>query len=66
MATLSRGRDPRSPQRTPRDLGVDLALNEAQLIVLKGIIDGPDLENPPNPSFQTSAISLRSRGLIEL
>ncbi len=45
---------------------MDLSLNETQLAVLKWIGAGPDLDDPPTPAFKTSAIALRSRGLIEL
>lgn len=45
---------------------MELALNDIQLAVLQWIVDGPDLDNPPSPNFKTSAIALRSRGLIDL
>lgn len=45
---------------------VDLNLNPAQLVVLQWIADGCDMERLPSPTYKQSAISLRSRGLIEL
>ncbi|BAJ73206.1 hypothetical protein MTES_0242 [Microbacterium testaceum StLB037] len=45
---------------------MDLTLNDTQLAVLRWVAAGADLENPPTPTFKTSAVALRSRGLIEL
>ncbi|WP_125616635.1 hypothetical protein [Specibacter cremeus] len=45
---------------------MDLALNNAQLLVLQWVADGADLDNPPNDTFKTSAVGLQSRSLVDL
>ncbi|GAA1338613.1 hypothetical protein [Kocuria palustris] len=45
---------------------MDLSLNETQLLVLRWVAAGADLDNPPSDTFKTSAIALRNRGLVDL
>ncbi|GEM_PF-3068168 len=45
---------------------MDLTLNDAQLLVLQWVADGADLDNPPSETFKTSAVALRSRGVVTL
>lgn len=45
---------------------MDLSLNDAQLLVLRWVAEGADLDNPPSETFKTSAVALRSRGLVDL
>lgn len=45
---------------------MDLTLNDAQLLVLRWVADGADLDNPPIETFKTSAVALRSRGVVTL
>ncbi|MDR3359786.1 MAG: hypothetical protein LBO20_03865, partial [Bifidobacteriaceae bacterium] len=45
---------------------MDLTLNDAQHLVLQWVADGADLDNPPSETFKTSAVALRSRGVVTL
>ena len=45
---------------------MDLTLNDTQLLVLQWVADGADLDNPPSETFKTSAVALRSRGVVTL
>lgn len=45
---------------------MDLTLNDAQFLVLQWVADGADLDNPPSETFKTSAVALRSRGVVTL
>jgi hypothetical protein len=54
-------------RRADRQPGhMNLTLNDVQLAVLQWVADGCDMENPPTPTFKTSAPALHDRGLIEL
>lgn len=45
---------------------MDLSLNDAQLLVLRWVAAGADLDNPPSDTFKTNAVALRNRGLVDL
>ncbi|WP_454293563.1 hypothetical protein [Salana multivorans] len=45
---------------------MNLALNDAQLLVLRWVAAGADLDNPPSDTFKTSAVALHNRGLVDL
>ncbi len=45
---------------------MNLVLNDAQLLVLRWVAEGADLENPPSDTFKTSAVALHNRGLVDL
>lgn len=45
---------------------MDLSLNDAQLLVLRWVAAGADLDNPPSDTFKASAVALRNRGLVDL
>ncbi|PZO68525.1 MAG: hypothetical protein DI634_09180 [Kocuria palustris] len=45
---------------------MDPTLNDAQLLVLRWVADGTDLDNPPSETFKTSTVALRSRGVVTL
>ncbi|MDR2323281.1 MAG: hypothetical protein LBE60_16725 [Microbacterium sp.] len=42
------------------------SINEAQLRVLQWVADGANLDDPPSETYKTSAVALRSRGLVYL
>lgn len=45
---------------------MDLKINDVQLLVLRWVAEGADLDNPPSDTFKISAVALRNRGLVSL